>query len=467
MGASGSINAASFNAGSFKVNVSVLPPEQPENEVAALQAKVTQLRAQLAAAWEEIATLKSERKEEKKDKDTIADDVFTLIDRNHDGVITRQEFKEGEIKALLDEVTLLRQQNKRGGYGWAQEDNDDKPGLQGLLVKVNHVSLVVSDAEASKKFYCDLLGATIMNRPNFPKPGYWLWLGNVQLHLIQSPNAAIEASHAPGIATGDVNHISFEVHDFAAVEAKLKKIKASYKKNRVPEGDSVIHQLFMTDPDGHYVEICDCNRFSDFVFGPPPDPAELKAMASKYLDGVDPTGASVAAVAALAFVPGQSGAKTEDDFNNSLGMLQRAFKVFAGGDDYIETSELGSVLKRMGQDISDQELTDLVTSLDEDGSGRIGFPEFAKFMAPRLKPDNSNAELKKSFDIIDRDKSGTIEANELLLMLYGIGQRMDEEQLETAIKQADKNGDHRIDFDEFLTIFNGLQNGLMDTAIGA
>lgn len=357
-----------------------------------------------------------------------------------------------------EEIESLRECAERGGKGWTMDvaGNASQPGLQGLLVKVNHVSRIVADAEESRKFYQDLLGATILNRPNFPKPGFWLWLGNVQLHLIQSPNAAIEAAHAPGIATGDVNHISFEVHDFAAVEEKLKKLGAPYKKNRVPEGGSVIHQLFMTDPDGHYIEICDCNRFSDFVFGPPPDPEESKRQAAAYLEGVDPTGATIAAVAALAFIPGESAAANESEFNESLGMLQRAFRVFAKDDDFIASNELGTILRRMGQDVSDAEIATVISTLDKDKSGKICFPEFAKYMAPKLKPHHSNEELKKAFDIIDRDNTGTIDANELLLMLYGIGQRMDEVQLNKAIKQADKSGDGLVNFTEFLSLFDAL-----------
>ena len=47
--------------------------------------------------------------------------------------------------------------------------------------QVNHIARICSDAEKSKQFYADLLGATILNRPNFPSPGYWLWLGNTQV----------------------------------------------------------------------------------------------------------------------------------------------------------------------------------------------------------------------------------------------------------------------------------------------
>jgi len=369
-----------------------------------------------------------------------------------------------KISDLQQQLDLLNRVSRQGGIGFPEaiKENENKPGLEGLLIKINHVSRICEDAEKSGKFYMDVLGARKLNRPNFPSPGYWLWLGNVQLHLIQGKNAKQEAAHAEGIPTGNVNHYSFEVYDFDAVEAKLKKIKYPYKKNRVPEGKAVIHQIFLQDPDGHYIEICDCNRFTDFVFGPPPDPAALKDLADGYNEGIDPTGASIAAVAALAFIPGDPNMKagSKEEMEESVGMLQRAFKIFSGDDGSINSADMGKVLKRMGHNVSDEELEAMIRKADTDGSGHIHFKEFVQFMAPRIKPDHNNSELKDAFDAIDTDGSGTINADELLVMLWGIGQRMDEEQLQNAIKQADKDGSGQVNFAEFLKLFEGLKRGV-------
>mmetsp|Transcript_32653 Transcript_32653/g.74030 ORF Transcript_32653/g.74030 Transcript_32653/m.74030 type:complete len:441 (-) Transcript_32653:100-1422(-) len=367
-----------------------------------------------------------------------------------------------KIADLTQQLDALQKISRTGGVGFPEAiaDNVNQPGLQGLLIKVNHVSRICEDAEKSRAFYMDLLGATKLNRPNFPNPGYWLWLGNVQLHLIQGAHAKTEAAHAEGIPTGNVNHYSFEVYDFDAVEAKLKKVKHPYKKNRVPEGGSVIHQLFLQDPDGHYVEICDCNKFSDFVFGPPPEPKDAKALADGYNEGIDPTGASVAAVAALAFLPGEMKAGSQEELEDSCGMLQRAFKILSHGDNYIESRDLNTALQRMGHHVSDQDMEVFINEVDNDKSGHICFPEFVKFMAPRLKPDHSNEELQEAFQAIDTDGSGCINSDELLLMLWGIGQRVNEEELVDAIKRADKDNTGTVSFPEFLSLFEHLHKGV-------
>ena len=115
-----------------------------------------------------------------------------------------------------------------------------KEPISELLRKINHYSRIVVDAEVSKKFYTELLGCTILNRPNFGVPGYWLWMGNIQLHLIQGTHPPGARDDAP---VGQVNHISFECFDIEKVEENLKSKNVSYSKNLVPEGKYLLTQL--------------------------------------------------------------------------------------------------------------------------------------------------------------------------------------------------------------------------------
>lgn len=54
--------------------------------------------------------------------------------------------------------------------------------------------------------------------------------------------------------------------------------------------------------------------------------------------------------------------------------LQQAFNVFdSDGSGSIDAAELGSCLRALGQNLTDQELEDLILSVDEDRSGSIEF----------------------------------------------------------------------------------------------
>ena len=72
------------------------------------------------------------------------------------------------------------------------------------------------------------MGARLLNRPKFPSNGFWLWLGNVQLHLIQSDLTVIpDHDNAPA---GRVNHMSFDVFNIKECELKLTEAGVKYSK---------------------------------------------------------------------------------------------------------------------------------------------------------------------------------------------------------------------------------------------
>ena len=47
----------------------------------------------------------------------------------------------------------------------------------------SHVAISVTDLDAARDFYCDVLGFEELPRPDFGFPGLWLRVGALQLHL--------------------------------------------------------------------------------------------------------------------------------------------------------------------------------------------------------------------------------------------------------------------------------------------
>ncbi|CEP00696.1 hypothetical protein PBRA_001749 [Plasmodiophora brassicae] len=64
--------------------------------------------------------------------------------------------------------------------------------------------------------------------------------------------------------------------------------------------------------------------------------------------------------------------------------------------------------------------------------------------------DEEMLELKTIFELVDRDRCGTIDRSELKLLMSILRIPMTEEEIEALIKQMDKNQDSVIQFDEYL-----------------
>jgi lactoylglutathione lyase len=120
------------------------------------------------------------------------------------------------------------------------------PAMQ--ISQLDHVALHVADVDRSVAFYRDVLQLQPIPRPAFSFPGAWFRLGTHQeLHLIGERQQAV-VSHNRG------NHYALLVDDLDAWEQHLAACGAQFLPRKLrPDG---AEQVFVVDPDGHYVELC-------------------------------------------------------------------------------------------------------------------------------------------------------------------------------------------------------------------
>jgi len=126
---------------------------------------------------------------------------------------------------------------------------------------LNHVNMVVKDVEASKRFYCEVLGMEDVPRhPSFTFPGAWLRSGSAELHLIQES----VATHAPGdlsyavAATTDKDlafsrHFSLVIDDTDALVKQLQAHDVDIAFGPVERLGGLV-QTYCYDLDGHLIE---------------------------------------------------------------------------------------------------------------------------------------------------------------------------------------------------------------------
>ncbi|XP_022805392.1 neo-calmodulin-like [Stylophora pistillata] len=119
---------------------------------------------------------------------------------------------------------------------------------------------------------------------------------------------------------------------------------------------------------------------------------------------------------------------------------------------YITTRELGSVMRSLGFNPTDQELQVMINSVDYDGNGVIDFPEFVKLMEDQKKPDEREADMMLAFRVFDADNKGYIESAELRYILLNMDKRIPREELQEMIVSAKLDEDKRVTYQEFLAL---------------
>jgi catechol 2,3-dioxygenase-like lactoylglutathione lyase family enzyme len=126
--------------------------------------------------------------------------------------------------------------------------------------RLDHGGLLVADAERSRAFYIDGLGLREVPRPpNFDFPGFWVAVGDQQLHIIgeAEPGRARGVHTGYGddeLARGYATHLALAVEDFAGCLARLDERGIALVGGPRDRGDGV-QQAYVADPDGHVIEI--------------------------------------------------------------------------------------------------------------------------------------------------------------------------------------------------------------------
>ncbi|KAF9186809.1 hypothetical protein BGZ51_001606 [Haplosporangium sp. Z 767] len=134
-----------------------------------------------------------------------------------------------------------------------------------------------------------------------------------------------------------------------------------------------------------------------------------------------------------------------------LAEFKEAFSLFdKDGDGTITTKELGTVMRSLGQNPTEADLQDMVNEVDADGNGTIDFPEFLTMMARKMVDTESEEEIKEAFKVFDKDGNGYISAAELRHVLTNLGERLNDQEVDEMITEADVDGDGQINYDEFV-----------------
>ncbi|KAL3688838.1 hypothetical protein R1sor_015147 [Riccia sorocarpa] len=134
--------------------------------------------------------------------------------------------------------------------------------------------------------------------------------------------------------------------------------------------------------------------------------------------------------------------------------LTEAFKLIdVNGDGQISVSELGVILKCLGEDPTEEELRLMVDAVDADGDGFINLQEFINLnqMTTGDKGAESRLEeLRAAFLVFDIDRNNQISADELHQVLKRLGeQSLTMEECCRMISSVDSDGDGYVNFEEF------------------
>merc|ERR1712098_730207 len=132
-----------------------------------------------------------------------------------------------------------------------------------------------------------------------------------------------------------------------------------------------------------------------------------------------------------------------------------AFMRLASEDGSVDSSQVSSIMRAIGQNPSDAEIQDLVNQVDKDGTGSIDFPEFLMMMSLKADAENAEDEIREAFQVFDGDGNGFINRQELAVVMGNMGESLTPAEIQGMIDEADVDGDGLINYEEFYNMMSG------------
>lgn len=142
------------------------------------------------------------------------------------------------------------------------------------------------------------------------------------------------------------------------------------------------------------------------------------------------------------------------DIKDEKAKLYKLFKSLdKDGDGQLDREELRAAYAKSSKGFSvDEEVDRIFQQLDVNNTGQIDFSEFL-LATVDYKKGIHEKELQQIFNIIDKDKSGTLESHEIA-EFFNLKGPQHEEELKRLMDEADTNKDGKISIQEFIHMMN-------------
>ena len=132
----------------------------------------------------------------------------------------------------------------------------------------------------------------------------------------------------------------------------------------------------------------------------------------------------------------------EEMSDDQKAEFRKCFEIFdADGSGNIEGDELRGILRRLGQEPTDEEIAHMIAEVDsgapgDEGYGEIDFDEFLDLMAKKMKQQDAEEEIVESFKVLDTDEKGYLTPKELMHFMTTKGDVLTEDEVNEMISEA-------------------------------
>jgi calmodulin len=143
-----------------------------------------------------------------------------------------------------------------------------------------------------------------------------------------------------------------------------------------------------------------------------------------------------------------------------MGVLKEVFALFdKDGDGNISPEDLNGMLEMLGQHVTRDEVSAMFQEADIDANGVIDISDFAALYAMKINSaEETENDLIETFKFYDVNSTGYITTSNLMYAMERLGCKLTPAEAEEMIREADLDGDGRMDYRDFRRVMMAPQD---------
>ncbi|KAI6181678.1 Calmodulin-alpha-like [Aphelenchoides besseyi] len=141
-----------------------------------------------------------------------------------------------------------------------------------------------------------------------------------------------------------------------------------------------------------------------------------------------------------------------------IAEFKESFDAFdKSGGGTITKDSLGTVMRSLGCNITQADLSEFLDDVEKSGNDHIDFNKFLVFMSAQLKKPTSDGEdeVRQALEIFDVDGSGLIPVATFRHIMMNSGERLTAEEIDQVISLTSLNPDGKINIANFTAMIVG------------
>jgi calmodulin len=124
------------------------------------------------------------------------------------------------------------------------------------------------------------------------------------------------------------------------------------------------------------------------------------------------------------------------------------------GSGHVTKEKLGSVMRALGQNPTEEELVTMIAGVDESKNGMIEESEFLNLVGRKVMESSGGNLVLEAFSTFDMTRDGILTFDEIRSMMLSIGEKITDEEIGDMLEAAgcDRDGISYKKFKEVMSV---------------